>query len=306
MGPSLCVQDHAVLLLSPQDFENPPPWIKDNFNILEGGVHAGRVSPSLSPPTHLLTWSTGQSSRNKLIIFADGTYLELFCWIDTPREFHAWADKPPGLIDFALTSVPPLTAESLHNDIQSKLRDNESGQELDLSYTSPEAGGRSKPDGVQIKWKTSRPISSKSVNRTDFPFFCHDVTPRRMRVPFEDSEITRHPCGAVGISIVEILVPKSELSKYAELYGLILGTTTKISGELSDEKRSNFELARPNKEYGVSNIVLRPAEDQSNWDWLQNRGTCIRAIFLSVKDRQGHGEEALGTEGTVSTIFLKW
>ena len=41
MGTSLCVQDHVVLLLSPKDFENPPSWLSDNFNILEGGVHAG-------------------------------------------------------------------------------------------------------------------------------------------------------------------------------------------------------------------------------------------------------------------------
>ena len=41
MASSLCVQDHVVLLLSPQDFDNPPSWLSDNFNILEGGVHAG-------------------------------------------------------------------------------------------------------------------------------------------------------------------------------------------------------------------------------------------------------------------------
>ena len=41
MVHSLCAQDHVVLLLSPQDFEHPPLWLSENFNILEGGVHAG-------------------------------------------------------------------------------------------------------------------------------------------------------------------------------------------------------------------------------------------------------------------------
>ena len=41
MDASLCVQDHVVLLLSPQDFQTPPSWLSENFNILEGGVHAG-------------------------------------------------------------------------------------------------------------------------------------------------------------------------------------------------------------------------------------------------------------------------
>lgn len=41
MGASVCIQDHVVLLLSPQDFDNPPSWLSKNFNISEGGVHAG-------------------------------------------------------------------------------------------------------------------------------------------------------------------------------------------------------------------------------------------------------------------------
>ena len=41
MGASLCVHDHIVLLLSPEDFENPPSWLGDNFTIVEGGLHAG-------------------------------------------------------------------------------------------------------------------------------------------------------------------------------------------------------------------------------------------------------------------------
>jgi hypothetical protein len=36
-----CVIDHIVLLVSTEDFENPPPWLSKNFNILEGGAHSG-------------------------------------------------------------------------------------------------------------------------------------------------------------------------------------------------------------------------------------------------------------------------
>ena len=91
-----------------------------------------------------LTWHTGHSSRNKLIVFADGTYLELFCWIDTPREFYAWANKSPGLIDFALTSMPPKTAQSLHKDIVSRLGKEQSGDRPHIGYTPPQAGSRSR------------------------------------------------------------------------------------------------------------------------------------------------------------------
>jgi hypothetical protein len=57
---------HIVLLVPTPFFENPPAWLSTNFNITPGGYH------------------NGQASRNKLVIFADGTYLELFNWYDTP------------------------------------------------------------------------------------------------------------------------------------------------------------------------------------------------------------------------------
>ena len=151
-----------------------------------------------------LTRYPGQSSQNKLIVFADGTYLELFCWIGTPPEFHAWANRSPGLIDFALTSLPPSTAQSLHNDVVSRLRGSQSSKELGISYTPPEAGGRSRPDGVQVKWELSRPVFPMSVNRTDFPFFCHDVTPRTIRIPFDDN----------NKQSIRVVRSVSQLSKY--------------------------------------------------------------------------------------------
>jgi hypothetical protein len=41
--------DHIVLLVSKEEFDNPPAWLSNNFNILEGGVHAGK----LCHPLHL-------------------------------------------------------------------------------------------------------------------------------------------------------------------------------------------------------------------------------------------------------------
>jgi hypothetical protein len=36
-----CIIDHIVLLVSKEDFANPPAWLSSNFTILEGGVHSG-------------------------------------------------------------------------------------------------------------------------------------------------------------------------------------------------------------------------------------------------------------------------
>ena len=264
-----------------------------------------RASPGLSLG-QLLKWRLGQSSRNKLIVFADGTYLELFCWIDRPREFHAWANKSPGLIDFALTSLPPSTAQSLHTDIMSRLRETQIGDESDLKYTLPVAGGRSNEDAVQVKWESSRPVSTKSVDRTDFPFFCHDVTPRNVRVPFDDSEKTSHPCGAVGISAIEVIVPKSRSATFIELYGQILGARPRISEKRGKAAELDFEIGLPVKGFGSSTISLCSEEEEMDQTWLRERGTGIHGLVLSVEGHEGHGEKALGTEGIPSTISLKW
>lgn len=253
-----------------------------------------------------LTRCIGQSSRNKLIVFADGTYLELFCWIDTPREFFAWANKSPALIDFALSSLPPLTALSLHHHVLSQLEENESSKALDISYTLPEAGSRLRWDGVQVKWESSRPVSAKSVKRTDFPFFCHDVTPRNIRVPFEDERKTTHQCGAIGISGVEVLVPRSASDKFAELYGFILGAPPRNFDEHGNHKRSDFEVGSPNQGFGPSTVTIRSESDEKDLDWLRDRGTGICGLVLSIAGRQGHGEEVLGAEEIASTISLKW
>lgn len=34
--------DHVILMLDTPEFENPPAWLADNFNIIEGGTHAGK------------------------------------------------------------------------------------------------------------------------------------------------------------------------------------------------------------------------------------------------------------------------
>ena len=202
--------------------------------------------------------------------------------------------------------MPPSTAQSLHNGVVSRLKDDQNGQELDISYTLPEAGGRVKPDGTQVRWESSRPVSSKSANRTDFPFFCHDITPRNVRVPFEDDTKTKHPCGAVSISSVQMLIPESEISKFAELYGRVLGVPPKIFDENGKYKRFEFEVGLPNRGYGHSSISLCPGVNEVEHDWLRTHGIGVRSLILSIAGRQGHGEEALGNEGTASKTSLKW
>ena len=259
-----------------------------------------------------------QPSRNKLIVFADGTYIELFNWFDKPKEPNAWANKAPGLIDFALTSMPPSTAESLHQEIAAQLQTKDEGGSVDLRYEEPKAGGRARKDGVQVKWKLTRPIPSSgdpstdsrvsaSGYRQDVPFFTHDVTEREVRIPFDDNAKTTHPCGALGISTVEVLYPRAQYHDYIKVYRSLLGVpaTAAIDGT-SDGLRHQFELESPVQGPFSSRILIRAENDESDVKWRHERGIGLRGLRLAIQKREGHGVRSLGSDELASTVFLEW
>lgn len=118
--------------------------------------------------------------------------------------------------------------------------------------------------------------------------------------------MTTHPCGAVGISTVQVVVPQSRDDNFAELYGHILGVSPRVVEEHGKSKRLVFEVGKPVHQYGSSIISLCSEQGPMDQNWLRDGGHGIRGIILSVAGRKGHGEEALGTEGTPSTVSLKW
>lgn len=235
--------DHIVLLLSPYDFQNLPPWLTDNFSIMEGGTH-----------------SKG-TSQNKLILFQDGTYLELFSWIspqpqgvEPHADFPSWADKPAGyIIDWALTGDD---AHTKYDEVMTRLKEMMAqGDELNVTYDQPLAGGRQRKDGIELRWVTSRPRKLRVAQdqpMPSVPFFCHDISPRVLRVPYAEGsvpnwqDLVNHPCGATGIAQVEIEAQEKSLSALASLYTAILGSEAKsrIGSKLYDFPVSAPEQAR--------------------------------------------------------------
>ena len=136
------------------------------FTVTPGGEHADGV-------TH-----------NALITFADGSYLELVAFRDLPRALsHRWwsiAADGGGLADFALLS-DDIAADSAALD--------------DLVKTPPKDGGRIRPDGVELKWRTA-------VLKPPLPFLIEDLTARDLRVP--GGAAAEHANGATGIASVLI------------------------------------------------------------------------------------------------------
>ncbi|KAJ0352832.1 hypothetical protein KNSL1_002412 [Colletotrichum chrysophilum] len=283
-------------------FENLPAWVTDNFTVTPGGYH------------------DGQPSRNKLVIFADGTYLEFFNWYDKPPALDDeelpmgfWGPKSPGLIDFAITNTTH-SAEELVGTVNERLSEGpEKDAGLGVKFGRPIAGSRKKADGVEISWKVTRPEFSQgdktpgqelfADGRIDVPFFCHDVTSRAGRVPSEDEKKTTHPCGATGIAACEILVPKHLLTEYARVYSKILGSKFEPAAGKSSY---TFDIGVP-QGCSRSTVVVRAAESEKDIKRMQERGIGFSGLVLAVKGDApgGDAKRPLGSTGIESTIWLE-
>lgn len=294
--------DHIIILISPQSFANPPPWLSENFTIIEGGTH-----------------SKG-TSRNKLIIFKDGTYLELFSWTDPQPEgvtaysdFPSWASKPEDcIIDWALTGKD---ADVKYEQLMGSLKELEGeGERIGITYDEPREGGRQRKDGQQLRWVTTRPRRTGTDTTplpVDVPFFCHDVTPRVLRVPSlpdaipDMPNITNHPCGATGVAGIVIEVAESNLERSTKMYEAILGGHHVPA--VRRDGASIFDVAVPNPmltDQGPRLCSLHlQVSDEENAFAKAKAGTSIRRLVLYTEKDDRKGEQ-LDRDGFGTPINL--
>jgi catechol 2,3-dioxygenase-like lactoylglutathione lyase family enzyme len=155
------------------------------FTVRPGGAHPGRA-------TH-----------NALVVFADGSYFELIAWKKPAPDERWWQllqRHGEGIVDFAL--LPHDTGAVVA-----------AARERGLALDGPLEGGRLRPDGERLHWRTARAPSP------DLPFLCGDVTPRALRVPEGDARV--HANGALGIGTLALAV--DDLDATLARYGALLG-----------------------------------------------------------------------------------
>jgi catechol 2,3-dioxygenase-like lactoylglutathione lyase family enzyme len=182
--------DHVVILVG--DLDRAVRGYEElGFTVTPGGEHADGLT------------------RNALVPFADGSYLELVAFVDPddPRDnvwgWRAFLPFSGGLIDYCAAS----------DDLEADVRRLEEGG---LGVDGPADGGRRLPDGTEIRWRVARIRQDGRL----LPFLIEDLTPRELRVPGDPA--TRHPNGAAGISRLEIAAPDAEeaASSLAALIGV--------------------------------------------------------------------------------------
>jgi len=191
------------------------------FTVTPGGEHADGLT------------------RNALILFKDGSYLELVAFVDLedPRDniwgWRRFLSSGGGLIDYCAAS------DDLRADV-GRLR------EGDIEVDGPTDGGRRRPDGKEIRWLIVR---IRQVGRL-LPFLIEDLTPRELRVP--GGPAVEHPNGALGIRRLEIAVPDAEgaARAFATLAGSPGGTslnvgTCALSLVAPEESRRRLDTVGP-------------------------------------------------------------
>ncbi|OTA90920.1 hypothetical protein M434DRAFT_397574 [Hypoxylon sp. CO27-5] len=211
--------DHIVILIPHSFLSDPPSWFSDLFHFYPGGRHADGLT------------------ENTLVLLADGSYLEFIAFVPgvdpAKRAAHQWGAKKEGtVVDWAVTlpsspgdenegetegegreeQTKELRQEKAFREVQKKVRNANTG----IVYGDLRRGGRTRPDGEVLKWAVAFPKRADdggAVEPGTIPFWCLDVTPRHLRVPYEQPGVTKHPTGAVGVAKIEVL---PELRKAAE------------------------------------------------------------------------------------------
>ncbi|KAM0719847.1 hypothetical protein Q7P37_003982 [Cladosporium fusiforme] len=205
--------DHIIILLPYSHITSPPAWLTSAFTISPGGRHADG------------------KTENRLILLADGSYIELIAFIndDPAKRAGHWWDKPYGIVDWALTSTTEQAPDVAA--INSRLAAIDSA----VAYDEPVLGGRTRPDGVEMQWRVTFPTG---VGRGTVPFWCHDVTERERRVPVAE-EATKHPCGALGVAGVRVGVEQKRVQAVRDAIGAIVG------GGQGGQQQGKVDLGAP-------------------------------------------------------------
>lgn len=257
--PSL---DHLILFLPASPTKSPsiPSFFSSAFTLTPGGAHADGLT------------------SNTLILLADGCYIELICFLPEASAekiaAHWWGPdrNRRGWTDWCLTNgvSPEANFEAVKK-----------------SHGEPVRGARVRPDGVEVKWAVTFPIGEKGGQRVrgKVPFYCHDVTKREVRVPITPAS-TAHPCGAIGVSELTVIVKDKEaLEATRTAYASLFGNDGAASGD-----EIVFTVGRVESVEGLedgSRIVLRLPRGNVEEERVKVNGFWFGDVVLAARGEEG-------------------
>ena len=264
--------DHIVLLVPHHVLVSLPAWLTSALRVLDGGRHADGAT------------------ENKLVVFPDGAYIELIAFVPgrdpAQRARHRWGRLAEGrIIDFALTLLEPSDSDSGAEDDPpapeedfSRVQDRVRAAGTGITYGDPQAGGRVRPDGVELRWAVASARVEKGEEedrgRTEplgagqLPFWCLDRTPRGLRVPHLDPENVDHPSGAVGVAGVTVSARgRDHLRRLRKVYEAITDKEAKLVEGEADRLESHWNVQVPVPRRSLpAKLVLKGLTDEEASD----------------------------------------
>jgi len=245
--------DHLILFVPANpttQLPEVPPFFSDNFTLTPGGFHADGAT------------------SNVLILLADGCYIELISFVNPSLAPEHWWGPDADFVgwkDWCLTNS--LSPEKNYEVVIE-------------SHSKPIKGGRKRADGVDVAWAVTFPKGEKGGQsvRGRVPFFCHDITPRGVRVPIDDSKTT-HPCGAIGVSRLTIIVrDQAQLEETRKIYDAVIGITgEKVDGGFEFRIKRVHEVET--RDTGTK-IILRLPKNEEEQGRVKDRGFWYGDVVL--------------------------
>ena len=254
--------DHIIVIVSDLRVATSQ-FSQLGFSVIPGGVH------------------TGGLTHNALVPFTDGTYLELLATTRTStlrsigflkrmRLLGAYTMKQTaigrrliediaggvGMNDFALLSL------DLEHEIASS-------HDHGITITDPIPGGRIRPDGQEIVWRTAVPQT------LDLPFLIDDLTPRNLRVPAVSENM--HANGILGISGLTILV--SNLVESIARYRALIGEEPKTQPHFPQPGTQSIEFSLDERFISLAGPLPRSSTLRK---FLRPRGARPVGIFFNT------------------------
>jgi hypothetical protein len=211
-------------------------------------------------------------TENRLICFADGSYVEIFSLRDPDQpSTHRWAPllaTGNGWLDYAL-HVDSVAGEAA--------RLAPSG----LPSFGPRSGGRPLTDGR--RWGVAALLYGRGVGSPVLPFMIEDTETRAVRVP--DGPATAQPQGAAGI--VGVTVVTSAVAAVEASLAAIFGPGAAVA-------RADAAAARRYEFAGRWVEVVEPADGASDAaQHLRSRGEGVFEVTLGQPGRPTAGAGVL-------------
>ena len=223
------------------------------------------------------THSDGHT-HNKLIVLADGVYLELCAPTDKAYLNEKHADDGRNWL-YVFNAGEGYAGYALLSDdvdlVEDRLR------KRGYPINDKKGSGRTLPDGRELKGKGMTILGKR------YPAVVEDITPRVWRAPSENGE-TNHPNGVTGVVSVIALV--RDLEEGARRYEDILGVAPETGSFVEGAKTADFPID------GARITIAAPADNHSAvYQEVSRRGEVPYLIRLKTTQKSRVGLLDLNT-----------